>query len=65
MNNTELAYIIRKAVNGDPEAVEVILRRYMPLIENCSFSNGVLDEDCKQHVTITLAASIHKFRGLT
>lgn len=61
MNNAELAYIIRRAVDGDTEAIEVILKRYMPLIENCSYSDGVMDVDCKQHIMIRIVAQLHKF----
>lgn len=64
MNNSELAYMIRKAVDGDPEAIEMVLKRYMPLIENCSYSNGVMDEDCKQVILIKIASCLHKFREI-
>ena len=56
--------LLRKAVDGEPEAVDEILRLYLPLINRNSVIDGVFDEDCRQYILLHAAKQIKKFRGI-
>ena len=53
--------LLRRAVDGEAEAVDEILRFYMPLINRNSVVDGVFDEDCRQYIMMRVAEQIGKF----
>jgi hypothetical protein len=53
--------LLRQAVDGEPEAVDEILRLYMPLINRNSVVDGIFDEDCRQYILLRVAGQIGKF----
>jgi len=55
--------LLRRAIDGKAEAVDEILRLYMPLINRNSIVDGVFDEDCRQYIMLRVAGQIGKFRG--
>lgn len=61
MDNKEFAQTIIKAVEGDPTAVQKIIDQYEPLINKYSKRNGIVDEDCKQHLRLAIVEKIKKF----
>lgn len=61
MTASEFRMLLQSAVAGDHEAVEQILKLYMPLINKNSVIDGRLDEDCRQYILIHIALNIGKF----
>jgi len=61
MNYDSFSELLRRAVNGESEAVDEILRLYMLLINRNSVVDGVFDEDCRQYILIRVAEQIGKF----
>lgn len=53
--------VLRAAVNGTPDAVEAVLSRYLPLINNSSMIDGALDEDLRQYILMRIIMLIPKF----
>ena len=53
--------LLRKAIAGDQDTVEEILKLYMPMIDNQSHVNGQFDEDCKQHIMMQVALQLSRF----
>jgi len=53
--------VLRAAVNGDPNAIEALLRRYMPLFNNRSIVHGKFDEDLRQYIMMRVAMELPKF----
>ncbi|MCL2672137.1 MAG: helix-turn-helix domain-containing protein [Clostridiales bacterium] len=53
--------LLARAVAGDHDAIEEILKMYMPLFNRHSRINGYLDEDCRQYILLRVAVSISKF----
>ena len=54
--------LLRRAIDGEPEAVDEILRLYMPLINRNSVVDGAFDEDCRQYILLRAAGQIGKFK---
>jgi DNA-directed RNA polymerase specialized sigma subunit len=52
---------LRDARAGDPDAVEAILARYLPLINKYSIADGRLDEDMRQYIMMRVIMQIPKF----
>lgn len=61
MTANEFRELVRGAVAGDHDALELILRLYMPLVNRNSIIDGRLDEDCRQYILIHIAMNIGKF----
>ena len=61
MESRRFSDVLRAAVSGDPDAVEAILDRYMPLISGHCVVNGRLDKDLRQYVIIRVITQIPKF----
>jgi len=61
MNNDSFSELLRRAIAGEAEAVDEILRLYMPLINRNSVVDGVFDEDCRQYILLRAAGQIGKF----
>ena len=61
MKYDSFSELLRRAVDGELEAVDEILRLYMPLINRNSVVDGVFDEDCRQYILLQVARQIVKF----
>lgn len=61
MTNDTFQETLAKAVSGNHEALEEILKQYEPLIRKYSYLNGRQDDDLRQYLMIHIALSIHKF----
>ena len=62
MKYDSFSELLRWAVNGELEAVDEILRLYMPLINRNSVVDGVFDEDCRQYILLRATGQIEKFK---
>ena len=62
MTRDSFSDLLRRAVDGEPEAVDDVLRLYMPLINRNSVVDGVFDEDCRQYILLRVAEQIGKFQ---
>ena len=61
MENKTFETLLRAAIAGSHDALEVIFEMYDPLINKHSQINGVFDEDCKQYILMRIAIQISKF----
>lgn len=61
MTIQEFASILKGAVAGRHEDLEIIFRLYEPLIQKHSFHNGEFSEDLHQYLLIHIALNISKF----
>ena len=61
MTNQEFASVLKGAVAGRHEDLEVILRLYEPMIRKHSFHDGKFSEDLHQYLLIHIALNINKF----
>lgn len=57
----ELVNLIKKAKNGDINALNTIISMFQSLIVKNSYINGKIDEDCIQELNIELIKSIKRF----
>jgi hypothetical protein len=55
--------ILRRAVDGERDAINEILLLYAPLIDRNSFVDGTFDEDCRQYIMLRIVKQLPKFRG--
>lgn len=53
---------LRKAIQGDDYASQLIIEKYMPLIRKNSIVDGVFDEDCMQHIMLRFVEGLRKFK---
>ena len=65
MNYDSFFELLRRAVAGETQAVDEILRLYIPLINRNSVVDGVFDEDCRQYIMLRATEQIGKFDTLT
>ena len=61
MENRRFSEVLRDARAGDPDAVEAILARYMPLINSHSVISNRLDEDMRQYIIMRVIMQIPGF----
>ena len=61
MESKQFSEALSEAINGEHDAMEAILSRYMPLISRQSVINGALDEDLRQYILLRVVAQIPKF----
>ncbi len=61
MTPYEFHRILKEAVDGSHEALEILLHLYEPLIRKHSMIDGELDEDLRQYIMIHIALNISKF----
>lgn len=54
--------ILRRAIRGDTLSVEVIIKRYRPLINKYSILDRRLDEDLRQYIELQIFRKISKFK---
>lgn len=62
MTPDEFQRILKEAVDGSHEALEILLHLYEPLINKHSMIDGELDEDLRQYIMIHIALNISKFQ---
>lgn len=53
---------IVRAISGDPEAVDEVLRHYSKRIRIAAIENGHIDRDIKDSIKQRLVAALFKFR---
>jgi DNA-directed RNA polymerase specialized sigma subunit len=53
--------VLRAAVAGDPDAMEAIIAKYMPLVNRKSITDGKLDEDMRQYILMRIVMQIPRF----
>ena len=61
MTPDEFHRILKEAVDGSHEALEILLHLYEPLIRKHNMIDGELDEDLRQYIMIHIALNISKF----
>lgn len=61
MESRRFSELLREAVAGEPDAVETILHRYMPMINSRSKFGGKFDEDLRQYMLMRIIMLIPKF----
>ena len=61
MNNAEFERVLRRAIGGSEEDLELIFNLYEPLIYKYSCVKGEYDEDMHQQLLLHIALNIHKF----
>ena len=61
MKSRKFSEVLREAIAGNPDAVEAIILRYMPLIDSRSQINGELDEDLRQYILMRIVMQIPSF----
>ena len=61
MESRLFSKVLRDAVSGDPESVEAILARYMPLFNSQSANGSGIDEDLRQYIIMRVVMQIPKF----
>jgi len=61
MKHDSFSELLRRAVAGEAQAVDEILRLYMPLINRNSVVDGVFDEDCRQYIMLRAMRQIKTF----
>ena len=54
--------ILEKAINGDEESIQKILKIYEPMIKSNSKWRGLLDEDLEEYIIIRIIKNISKFK---
>lgn len=54
--------ILEKAINGDEESIQKILKIYEPMIKSNSKWKGILDEDLEEYIIIRIVKNISKFK---
>ena len=64
MKDNVFEKLLRKAINGDTDAMSEIIKMYMPLINKHSVQNRVIDEDLRQYIIIHIVKSIPKYKIL-
>ena len=62
MTPDEFHRILKEAVGGSHEALEILMHLYEPLIRKHSMIDGELDEDLRQYIMIHIALNISKFQ---
>ena len=61
MESEEFKTILSKAILGDKESAEVLLKFYEPMITRFSYINGKVDQDLKQYLMLHIVNNIAKF----
>ena len=61
MDSRQFSDVLRGAISGDPDSVEAILARYMPLISKQSVLDGVIDEDLRQYILMRIIKQLPNF----
>lgn len=62
MTSQEFESILRRAIDGDNDALMDIIELYEPLINNNSIIDGKFDEDLRQFILLRIVRKISKFK---
>ena len=62
MSKRSFHALLKRAISGDHDAMEEILRIYAPLLNYHSRSYGYIDDDCLQYLTLRVVMAIPKFK---
>lgn len=62
MTSQEFEFTLKRAIDGDNDAIMDIIGLYEPLINNNSIVDGKFDEDLKQFILLRLVRKISKFK---
>ena len=54
--------VIEKAVAGEPEAIDIVLKHYIPRIKYLSKYQGHINDDIQDHLKAQLMKAIIQFR---
>ena len=52
MTNKLFAELLKRAVQGDNDAMQAVLEEYDPLFRRLSFIGKYFDEDCHQYILV-------------
>ncbi len=63
MSNADFELVLRQAMAGNEEALELIFELYEPMIYKYSCIKGEYSEDMHQQLLLHIALNIHKFPG--
>lgn len=61
MESRRFSGVLRAAIAGNPDAVEAIIAKYMPLINKHCLIGGKLDEDMRQYILMRIVIQIPRF----
>ena len=61
MTNAEFEIVLRKAIGGNEEDLEMIFEQYEPMIYKYSCIKGEYNEDMHQQLLLHIALNSHKF----
>ena len=61
MESRKLSEVLRAAVAEEPDAMEAIIAKYMPLVNRHSTIGGKLDEDMRQYILMRVVMQIPRF----
>ncbi|MNO04323.1 Helix-turn-helix domain protein [compost metagenome] len=53
--------LLHLAQQGNKDAEATLINRYQPVINKYARVNGIIDEDCKQHLSITFILAVRRF----
>ncbi|APQ59182.1 helix-turn-helix domain-containing protein [Paenibacillus polymyxa] len=53
--------LLHLAQSGDKQAEAALITRYEPVINKLARKNGIIDEDCKQQMTIAFILAARRF----
>ncbi|MNW36533.1 Helix-turn-helix domain protein [compost metagenome] len=53
--------LLSLAQAGDKEAEAKLISKYNPIINKYAKRNGIIDEDCKQQLTISFILAVRRF----
>ena len=62
MNNEAFADTLARAIDGDSEAMSLILQEYDPLFRRLSMVESGLDEDCYQYIRLRAFEMTRRFK---
>ena len=62
MSKRSFLTLLERAILGDHNAMEEILRIYSPLLNYHSRSYGFIDDDCLQYLKLRVVMAILKFK---
>lgn len=57
----QIHFLLAEAQKGNPDAEAQLVFKFEPLINNLSQRQGIIDEDCKQHLTIEFILAVRRF----
>lgn len=57
----QIFFLLVEAQKGNPDAEAKLVCKFEPLINKLSYQQGIIDEDCKQHLTIEFILAVRRF----